>query len=302
MTIHMTTSYQNSAHVTAKDAAALFAGMSGGQAYRLLPLNDTQNTYDPNSYDPQDFIIIDNNHIKVPAGQWLWNGRHIIITLPEELTVQSGAQAGVERVDRVCFHYTKDSNTNVETVELVVIEGEPSTGVATPKTGYNDFIGFTATGSDYYLTIAYIRIKGLSASFENASGCLPFLPTLGNVLTTSARDVSSLVSLVNPQYWAVRHLSAILHNNKTVTLNAHIIRQSFPLDNPQAWFTEQVFRLHDSIKCPQELHIPAVSNASNSNGLYGYIMNNTCGLRKIDGSVSLAVGGWVEFSATWNLN
>ena len=90
MSVHMITSYKGSAHITASDTAALTSGIAGTESYRLAPLNyadPTQNMpvdFDPDTYKPRDFTIIDNNHVQVPAGQWVWNGRHIIVDAPEE--------------------------------------------------------------------------------------------------------------------------------------------------------------------------------------------------------------------------
>lgn len=301
------TGHRGSAHITPVQAAALNSGLAGGNSYRLIPPNfnyATSREYDVTADRPHDFTIVDSNHVQVPESQYLWSGRHVIIPSPQTLTIDSG-QSGQNRIDLICLHYTYPSNDSEETVEPVIVKGTPTSGNPSEPSPGNDYIGYGNYAREAWLRIGGIRVTGLSAEITDSAGDLPLLGTLASVTAAqrkAAVDVSGLVSLVNPQYWSVQHMSAVLHNNKTVTLNAHIIRQSFPLDNPQAWFTEQVFHLHDSIKCPQELHIPAVSNASNSSGLYAYLTGNTCGLRKIDGSVSLGIGGWVEYSATWNIN
>lgn len=310
MSVHMITSYKGSAHITAADTAALTSSIAGTESYRLAPLNyadPAQNmpvVFDPDTYKPRDFTIIDNNHVQVPAGQWLWNGRHIIIDAPEQVTIESG-QSGLRRIDLICLHYTKNTNTSVENAELSVIKGTLLAIDEEEPKDYTSYLGYTNVQGNRYLVIARVHLEGLTLEIMDPNGSLPFLPTIRSLdvyRKNSVQDVTHLISLINPQYWKVIHLSAVLHNKRTVTLNAHIIRQSFRLDNPQAWFTEQIFRLDDSIKCPQELHVPAVSNANNANGLYAYLVGNTCGLRKIDGNVILDVGGWVELSATWNLN
>lgn len=301
------TGHRGSAHITPVQAAALNSGLAGGNSYRLIPPDFNQatiNEYDVTADRPKDFTIIDSNHVRVPESQYLWNGRHVIIPSAQTLTIDSG-QSGQNRIDLICLHYTHPSNDSEETVEPVIVKGTPTSGgPAEPSTG-NAYIGYGNYQRETWLRIGSIWVTGLMAKITDSAGDLPLLGTLASVTAAqrkAAVDVSGMVQLINPQYWKVIHLSAVLHNKRTVTLNAHIIRQSYPLDNPQAWFTEQVFGLDDNIKCPQELHVPAVSNANNANGLYAYLVGNTCGLRKIDGTVILNVGGWVELSATWNLN
>ena len=310
MSVHMITSYKGSAHITAADTAALTSSIAGTESYRLAPLNyadPAQNMpvdFDPDTYKPRDFTIIDNNHVQVPAGQWVWNGRHIIIDAPEQVTIESG-ESGLRRIDLICLHYTKNTNTSVENVELSVIKGTPSVIDEEEPKDYTSYLGYTNVQDNRYLVIARAHLEGLTLEIMDPNGSLPFLPTIRSLdvyRKNSVQDVTHLVSLIAPNVWRVQHVSAILHNNKTVTFNAHIIRQEVPFNDPRSWFVEQVFQLHDSIKCPQELHVPAVSNANNGTSIWGYVVGNTCGLRKPDGMTVLDVGGWVELSATWNLN
>ena len=309
MSVHMITSYKGSAHITAADTAALTSGIAGTESYRLAPLNyadPTQNMpvdFDPDTYKPRDFTIIDNNHVQVPAGQWVWNGRHIIVDAPEQVTIESG-QSGLRRIDLVCLHYTKNTNTSVENVELSVIKGTPSAIDEEEPKDYTSYLGYTNVQDNRYLVIARVHLEGLTLEIMDPNGSLPFLPTIRSLdvyRKNSVQDVTHLVTLNNPAFWNVTHLSAVLHNKRTVSITASLKRQTAELDNPAGWFTEKVFTLDGSIKCPTELHTQAVSNASDPNGIYAYANDTQLGLRKIDGNVRLGVGGWVEYSITYNL-
>lgn len=75
--------------------------------------------------------------ITVEDGEGVMQGVHFRIETgeTENVTISPGT-TGFNRIDLICARYTKETGTGVEAVELVVIEGTPSTGSAT-EPAYN---------------------------------------------------------------------------------------------------------------------------------------------------------------------
>ncbi|MFD1060867.1 hypothetical protein ACFQ1H_02505 [Scardovia wiggsiae] len=115
-------------------------------------------------------------------------------------------------------------------------------------------------------------------------------------------DVTNLIKLSNGTFWHVDHLTARLQDGHTVTVTGILNRITAALDTRNAWFIEDVFTLDERLKTPHEIHVQAVSNASNTNAIYVYLNGTRFGLRKIDGNQTLQLNGWVQFSVSWNIN
>lgn len=194
MTVHMINSHQGANHISGADMAALQTAITGKYAVRLAPLywgNDMNNTLKTATTYPtisefnawsdrrsnMMFTVVDNNNIKVPASQYLWNGRHVIIDSDTNVNITNGV-TGQNRIDRICLHYANNSS-GVESCELVVVKGTPTTGNPTPASGYCDWVGFTATASNAYLTICLVQVNGLVPTIMgDGYGFLPFLSNM----------------------------------------------------------------------------------------------------------------------------
>lgn len=69
--------------------------------------------------------------ITIEDGEGVMQGVHFRIETGETETVTiSPGTSGYNRIDLICARYTKEPGTGAESVELVVVEGTPSTGTA----------------------------------------------------------------------------------------------------------------------------------------------------------------------------
>ena len=139
----MVTNYLNTGDtgraVSAESDGALFAGIFGAEKYVLE--NGSQLKAEVQS----------NNIVKISDGDAVMYGRHVRIPANDSalVTINNG-HSGTNRIDLIVFRYTKDS-TGKETVDLVVIQGEDSTGTATAPTAVDGNILTGAMQSDFPL-------------------------------------------------------------------------------------------------------------------------------------------------------
>ena len=125
--------------VSSESDGALFAGIFGAEKYVLE--NGSQLKAE----------IQSNNIVKISDGDAVMYGRHVRIPANDSalVTINNG-HSGTNRIDLIVFRYTKDS-TGKETVDLVVIQGEDSTGTATAPTAVDGNILTGAMQSDFPL-------------------------------------------------------------------------------------------------------------------------------------------------------
>lgn len=162
MTIHMITSRQNMAHVTADDAAHLNARIMGDGQY-LLTKNWTP-------------TLASASTVNLPVGEWLWNGRYVQISVQESINIGNGVPSGSTRDDLICLHYSRNTGTGVETVSAAVIKGVINQGIGVPPITTS----LLNTPSETYMIIAVVRWNGLTPTvqaFENTEYLQPFSQT-----------------------------------------------------------------------------------------------------------------------------
>lgn len=113
--MHLVTGYAGAAHVTAADQGSLNAAMFGAESYVLDRGSKLAAT------------VESNNSITIADGDIMMQGRHARIEEGSTvaLTIENGTQ-GSYRNDLIVARYTKDSNTGIEDVNLVVIKGTPA--------------------------------------------------------------------------------------------------------------------------------------------------------------------------------
>ncbi len=112
--MHLVTGYAGQEHVTAADHGAFNAALIGTGQFVLEK---------GKVFEAQ---VISNNQIRVFDGELMMQGRFVRLN-PDtyvDLTIENGTQAML-RNDLIVARYTKDTNTGVESVNLVVIKGEP---------------------------------------------------------------------------------------------------------------------------------------------------------------------------------
>lgn len=113
----LVTGHANKAHATAEQAAGLNAGILGLDDYVL------------DVHDKLKITVVSANKVTVGTGELVMQGRHVSQGTPEDLIVTNGSQ-GQKRNDLIVCRYTKGSQS-VESAELVVVRGTPTTGTPT---------------------------------------------------------------------------------------------------------------------------------------------------------------------------
>lgn len=114
--VELVTGHAGKAHATAEQAAGLNAGILGLDDYVL------------NVHDKFKITVVSANKVTIGTGELVMQGRHVSQGTPEDLIVTNGSQ-GQKRNDLIVCRYTKGSQS-VESAELVVVRGTPTTGHA----------------------------------------------------------------------------------------------------------------------------------------------------------------------------
>ena len=169
--------------VSSESDGALFAGIFGVEKYVLE--NGSQLKAEVQS----------NNIVKISDGDAVMYGRHVRIPANDSalVTINNG-HSGTNRVDLIVFRYTKDS-TGKETVDLVVIQGEDSTGTATAPTAVDGNILTGAMQSDFPLYtvelngINIVKVNPLFNVIGNISKLKEELTELSSKLTKAINNV-----------------------------------------------------------------------------------------------------------------
>lgn len=166
--------------ISAESDGALFAGIFGSAKYVLE--NGSQFKAEVQS----------NNVVKISDGDAVMYGRHVRIPANDSalVTINNG-HSGTNRVDLIVFRYTKDS-TGKETVDLVVIQGEDSTGTATAPTAVDGNILTGAMQSDFPLYT--VELNGI-----NIVKVDPLFNVIGNIskLKEELTELNSKITAMN---------------------------------------------------------------------------------------------------------
>lgn len=113
--MNIVTGYTGTPHVTANEAQALNQGIFGPENYVL----DVGQKFSA--------TLVDANNITIEDGEGVLQGVQFRIAPgeTENVSIDSGT-SGYNRIDLICARYTKDTQTGVEAVNLVVIKGTPA--------------------------------------------------------------------------------------------------------------------------------------------------------------------------------
>ena len=115
MTVELITGFAGTPHISSDEIGAFQAGLVGPGDYALATGASLKAT------------MSNANTIAVQSGDAVLNGRHVHLAGTTTATVQSGTQ-GQKRNDIAVLRYSKNTTTGVETCQLVVIKGTPTTG------------------------------------------------------------------------------------------------------------------------------------------------------------------------------
>lgn len=118
----ITGSRNNTPHVTSADDGSLNAGIFGTGAY-ILGVGEKLRAE-----------IVSNNLVRLYDGDIITHGRHSRIEPSTyiDLTISNGS-VGMKRHDLIVAHYEKDVETDVESVDFIVIEGTASANPTDPE-------------------------------------------------------------------------------------------------------------------------------------------------------------------------
>lgn len=99
------------------------------------------------------------NKITIGTGVMSFEGRDIIISAAETVTIESGSQ-GMKRNDIICEHYHRDTSNGVETTNLVAIKGTPaSSNPKDPNIPSGTILG---GATDAYMPLYRIPLDGIT--------------------------------------------------------------------------------------------------------------------------------------------
>ena len=185
--------------VSSESDGALFAGIFGAEKYVLE--NGSQLKAE----------IQSNNIVKISDGDAVMYGRHVRIPANDSalVTINNG-HSGTNRIDLIVFRYTKDS-TGKETVDLVVIQGEDSTGTATAPTVVDGNILTGAMQSDFPLYsvelngINIVKVNQLFNVIGNISKLKEELTELNSNLANIKADLikaNNSLNVIGTEYWS----------------------------------------------------------------------------------------------------
>ena len=178
MAIELITGHAGTPHVSGADAGALHAGALGGGAYFFG--------------EPPAVSMQDANTAVIGACEVLMHGRHVRITQPESLAVQSGSQSGW-RKDVVYLRYSRDADTGTESVSLVVQAGDPAGTKDAAADKPTEYSGASVLDGALVVDapLARVTIEGLAPSIECVLEPLPSLASVAKRLTAaeSAHDL-----------------------------------------------------------------------------------------------------------------
>lgn len=150
--LHLVTGYAGQAHVTSVDQGSMHVNVFGTGECVIGRGNQFAAT------------VISNNAIRIADGELIMKGRQVRLDKGShvDLTIENGEQ-GYNRNDLIVARYTKDANTSIEQVNLVVIKGTAVASTETasdPEYTTGDIISGTATLHD--MPLYRVPLTGLN--------------------------------------------------------------------------------------------------------------------------------------------
>lgn len=149
--LHLVTGYRGSAHITSADQGAFNAGFVGVGEYALAV---------GKQFEAQ---VVTNNTVRVYDGCLVMNGRHVNLDRGSfvDVSISNGTQSA-NRNDLIVARYTKNQSTGIESVNLVVLSGTPSSGTASDPS-YNT--GSILDGQSIHdMPLYRVKVSGLTIS------------------------------------------------------------------------------------------------------------------------------------------
>lgn len=163
--MEIVTGYAGKKHVTANKQGCMHMGLAGNGDYILQ------------DGEMLRAEIITNNKIRIYDGDLVMQGRqaHIAPGSYEDVTISNGGQ-DVKRNDIIVARYAMNSDTGVESVTLVVVEGLPGSTAVDPELTSGDI-----RGGDTLHEMALYRVSLNGLTVETVERIAPVLPSLDSL-------------------------------------------------------------------------------------------------------------------------
>lgn len=150
MALNLVTGRTGTAHVTSDNARAFNSQVFGTGTYLI----DYGAKFAP--------TIVDNNTVRIGDGMLIHQGTQMGIDIDsyEDVTIENGS-SGYNRNDLIVMRYTKNRDTQIESIALVVIKGTPSNTTAVDPS-YTTTNILDGSGLSTDVPICRVRLSSLT--------------------------------------------------------------------------------------------------------------------------------------------
>lgn len=194
MALNLVTGRTGTAHVTSDNARAFNSQVFGTGTYLI----DYGAKFAP--------TIVDNNTVRIGDGMLIHQGTQMGIDIDsyEDVIIENGS-SGYNRNDLIVMRYTKNRDTQIESISLVVMKGTPSnTTPVDPTYTTNNILDGTGLSTD--VPICRVRLSSLTITsvdnlIESNSTSVLTIQELTNLVTSfSASNVSGVKGQLEKNY------------------------------------------------------------------------------------------------------
>lgn len=194
MALNLVTGRTGTAHVTSDNARAFNSQVFGTGTYLI----DYGAKFAP--------TIVDNNTVRIGNGMLIHQGTQMGIDIDsyEDVIIENGS-SGYNRNDLIVMRYTKNRDTQIESIDLVVIKGTPSNTTAVDPT-YTTTNILDGSGLSTDVPICRVRLSSLTITsvdnlIESNSTRVLTIQELTNLVTSfSASNVSGVKGGLEQNY------------------------------------------------------------------------------------------------------
>lgn len=194
MALNLVTGRTGTAHVTSDNARAFNSQVFGAGTYLI----DYGAKFAP--------TIVDNNTVRIGDGMLIHQGTQMGINIDsyEDVIIENGS-SGYNRNDIIVMRYTKNRDTQIESIALVVIKGTQSNTTAVDPT-YTTTNILDGTGLSTDVPICRVRLSSLTITsvdnlIESNSTSVLTIQELTNLVTSfSVSNVSGVKGQLEKNY------------------------------------------------------------------------------------------------------
>lgn len=248
------TGYTGTPHISSNDDQARNQGIFGTGNYVLNVGNKLNAT------------LTNATTVTLSDGDGVIQGVHFRIEpgMTEAVSISPGT-TGYNRIDLICARYTKEVSTGIEDVSLVVIEGTPTTGIASEPsyTEGNILAGdtlaefpmwkVTLTGLTPVLTRAFNyseTVEQISSKISVYSGVISNIPGQGRKsvdipLGSNNFIVLGVMSSTSGTMWVTPYVDLESDADPTITIQAMIYQNALTVTiyNGASGAADQYYRV-----------------------------------------------------------